>query len=138
MDNSHINNITKTASADMPKGTIVKLDASDASKVAACSAADSDAIGVVLDDVKSGDSVAVALLGLANHTLEAVAGGAIAAGAKVCLAASGKVAAYPAATSSAQNVVFVGIALTSAYADGNVVEIAHRAPTPDTVAAVAG
>ena len=117
---NHKNNITKTASADMARGTVVKLDASDASKVAACSAADSDAIGV------------------ANHTVEAVAAGAIAAGAKVCLAASGKVAAYPAATSSAQSVVCVGIALTSAYADGNVVEIAHRAPTPDTVAAVAG
>lgn len=135
MDNSHINNITKTAAADMPKGTVVKLDSSDASKVAACAAADSDALGVVLDDVKSGESVAVALLGVANHTVEVVASGAIAAGAKVCLAASGKVAAYPAQTSSAQNVVCVGIALTPAYADGNIVELAHRAPAPDTVAA---
>lgn len=137
MDNSHINNITKTASADMPKGTVVKLDASDASKAAACAAADSDAIGVVLDDVKSGESVAVALLGVANHTVEVAASGAIPAGAKVYLDASGKVRAAPAAGGSDQNVVCVGIALTPAYADGNMVELAHRAPVGETIAKTA-
>lgn len=137
MDNSHINNITKTASADMPKGTVVKLDASDASKTVACAATDSDAIGVVLDDVKSGESVAVALLGVANHTVEAVASGAITAGAKVYLDASGKVRAAPAAGSSDQSVVCVGIALTPAYADGNIVELAHRAPVGETIAKTA-
>lgn len=137
MDNSHINNITKTASADMPKGTVVKLDASDASKVVACAAADSDALGVVLDDVKSGESVAVALLGVANHTVEVVASGAITAGAKVYLDASGKVRAAPAAGDSDQSVVCVGIALTPAYADGNIVELAHRAPVGETIAKTA-
>ena len=137
MDNSHINNITKTASADMPKGTVVKLDASDASKTVACAATDSDAIGVVLDDVKSGESVAVALLGVANHTVEVVASGAITAGAKVYLDASGKVRAAPAAGSSDQSVVCVGIALTPAYADGNIVELAHRAPVGETIAKTA-
>lgn len=137
MDNSHINNITKTASADMPKGTVVKLDASDASKAVACAATDSDAIGVVLDDVKSGESVAVALLGVANHTVEVVASGAITAGAKVYLDASGKVRAAPAAGSSDQSVVCVGIALTPAYADGNIVELAHRAPVGETIAKTA-
>ena len=118
--NTHINNITKTASADMAMGTVVKLDASDASKVAATAATDTGAIGVVLDDVKSGESVAVALLGLANHTVEVVAGGAISAGAKVYLAANGKVAA--------SGTIQIGTALNPAYADGNLVEIAHRAP----------
>lgn len=105
----------------MVMGTVVKLDASDASKVAACSATDTGAIGVVLDNVSSGDSVAVALLGVANHTLEVVAGGAISAGAKVYLAANGKVAAT--------GTIQIGTALKAAYADGNLVEIAHRAPT---------
>ena len=122
---THKNNITKTASADMARGTVVKLDASDASKVAACAATDTGAIGVVLDDVSSGDNVAVALLGVANH------------GAKVYLDASGKVRAAPAAGGADQSVVCVGIALTAAYADGNTVEIAHRAPTGETIAKTA-
>lgn len=134
---THKNNITKTASADMARGTVVKLDASDASKVVACAATDTGAIGVVLDDVSSGDNVAVALLGVANHTVEAVASGAIAAGAKVYLDASGKVRAAPAAGGADQSVVCVGIALTAAYADGNTVEIAHRAPTGETIAKTA-
>ena len=134
---THKNNITKTASADMARGTVVKLDASDASKVAACAATDTGAIGVVLDDVSSGDNVAVALLGVANHTVEAVASGAIPAGAKVYLDASGKVRAAPAAGGADQSVVCVGIALTAAYADGNTVEIAHRAPTGETIAKTA-
>lgn len=62
----HKNNITKTASADMAMGTVVKLDASDASKVAAC---------------------------------------------------------------SATGTIQIGTALNPAYADGNLIEIAHRAPT---------
>lgn len=134
---THKNNITKTASVDMARGTVVKLDASDASKVAACAATDTGAIGVVLDDVSSGDNVAVALLGIANHTVETIASGAIAAGAKVYLDASGKVRAAPAAGDSDQSVVCVGIALTAAYADGNTVEIAHRAPTGETIAKTA-
>ena len=89
MDNTHKNNITKTASADMSKGTVVKLDSSDSSKISACAATDANAIGVVLDSVKGGDNVAVALFGVANHTVEALAGGAISAGEKVCLAANG-------------------------------------------------
>lgn len=135
MDNTHKNNITKTASADMPKGTAVKLDSSDSSKISACAATDAEAIGVVLDGVKSGDNVAVALFGVANHTLEALAGGAISAGEKVCLAANGKVSAFPAKSGSAQNVLCVGVALTAAYADGNIVELAHRAPAAETIAA---
>lgn len=119
----------------MPKGTAVKLDSSDSAKVAACSATDAEAIGIVLDNVKAGESVAVSLLGIDSNTVEAVAGGAIAAGAKVCLAANGKVTAFPAKGSSAQTVFCVGIALTAAYADGNLVELAHRAPSAETIPA---
>lgn len=108
------NNITKIASADMPKGTVVKLDGEN---IVACS--DADAIGVTLDDVKGGDSVAVALLGIANHTMGMLASGAISVGSKVCLDA-GKVKA-------GTNGVCVGIALTAGFA-GGIVEVAHRTP----------
>ena len=135
MDNTHKNNITKTASADMSKGTVVKLTSADSAKIEACAATDANAIGVVLDTVKSGDNVSVALFGVANHTVEAIASAAITAGAKVYLAASGKVQPAPDATSSAQTVYCVGVALTAAYADGNIVELAHRAPTLETIAA---
>lgn len=128
------NNITKIASSDMLRGTVVKLD-SDANKVVAAGATDANAIGVLLDDVTSGDNVAVSLLGVDNHTVEVVASGAISVGEKVVLAASGKVSAVPAATSSAQTVYFVGIALTPAYADGNLIEILHRGAQTMTIAA---
>ncbi len=131
--NTHKNNITKTAAADLAKGSVVKLSSVDSAKIEACAASDANAIGVVLDNVQAGDNVAVALLGLANHTVEAIASGSISAGSKVCLDANGKVKAYPTAGSAAQNVVCVGVALGDAYADGNVVEISHRAPTAEVV-----
>lgn len=131
---THKNNITKTASANLAKGSVVKLSTADKTKVEACSANDANAIGIVLDNVNAGDNVAIALLGIANHTVEVVANGAIGAGEKVCLGANGKVSAFPEAGAQAQNVVCIGIALTNAYADENVVEIAHRAPTVEVVA----
>lgn len=135
MDNTHKNNITKIASANLSKGTVVKLKSTDTTKIEACAATDAAAIGIVLDAVKSGDNVAVALLGIANHTVEAIANAAISAGAKVYLGASGKVQPAPAAGAAAQTVYCIGVALTAAYADGNIVELAHRAPTIETIAA---
>ncbi len=123
MNNTHTNNITKNASATLAKGTIVKI-ASDSSFVAACSATDANALGVTLDSAAQNDNVAVALLGIANHTVEAVASGAISAGAKVYLAASGKVAAT--------GTIFVGIALTAATAADDIIELAHCAPVDET------
>ena len=117
MNNTHTNNLTKTASADMSKGTVVKLDGEN---IVACTASDADAIGVIMDDVNAGDSVAVALLGIANHTIGILASGAISAGAKVCLDANGKAKA---GTSG----ICIGIALNAGYANG-IVEVAHRAP----------
>ena len=121
MNNTHTNNITKTASADMSKGTVVKLDGEN---IAACAASDAGAIGVIMDDVKAGDNVAVALLGIANHTIGILASATISAGANVCLDANGKVKA---GTSG----ICIGIALTAGYANA-IVEVAHR--TPQTLA----
>ena len=129
------NTITKTAAAALTKGTIVKLDSSDSSKVAACGASDANAIGVVLDNAAQGESVAVALLGLCNSTVEVIASAAISAGAKVYQAADGKVKPAPEAGLSAQTVYCVGVALAPAYASGNIIEIAHRAATVETIPA---
>ena len=129
------NTITKIAAAALTKGMVVKLDSSDASKVAACGASDANAIGVVLDNAAQGESVAVALLGLCNTTVPAVASAAISAGAKVYQAADGEVQPAPAAGLSAQTVYCVGVALTPAYADGNEIELAHRAPAVEVIPA---
>ena len=99
-EGTHKNNITKTASATMPRGAFVKLAADDAGKVEACSATDTDALGVLLDSVEAGDNVAVELLGVSNRTFVALADGEISAGGKVCLSANGAVKAIPANTAT--------------------------------------
>ena len=126
-EGTHTNNITKTASATMPRGAFVKLTAADAGKVEACSATDTDAIGVLLDSVDAGDNVAVELLGVSNRTIVALADGEISAGGKVCLSANGAIKAIPAKGASAQTVQVVGLALGSSVGKGDLVEIvAHR------------
>lgn len=126
-EGTHTNNITKTASATMPRGAFVKLTAVDAGKVEACSATDTDAIGVLLDSVDAGDNVAVELLGVSNRTIVALADGEISAGGKVCLSANGAVKAIPAKSASAQTVQVVGLALGNSVGKGDLVEIiAHR------------
>lgn len=126
-EGTHTNNITKTASATMPHGAFVKLTAADAGKVEACSATDTDAIGVLLDSVDAGDNVAVELLGVSNRTIVALADGEISAGGKVCLSANGAVKAIPAKGASAQTVQVVGLALGNSVGKGDLVEIvAHR------------
>ncbi len=127
------NNITKTASADYVRGTIVKL-ATD-NKVSACSATDANAIGVLLDDVSEGDNVAVALLGVSNQTVPMIASEAISEGDKVYLAADGEISAAPAAKSTAQTVYCVGVALSPAYTDGNEIEVKHSSAIIETIAA---
>lgn len=123
---THKNTLTLTAGADIAQGACVKLDANDASKAAICGAEDAACLGAALDDCKAGDVVAVRLFGLANETANCIASGAIKPGATVVLDAGGKVKSGSAG-------VVVGIALTEAFADGQPVEVLHRAPA--TVAA---
>lgn len=134
-EGTHINNITRIASADLPRGVVVKLTAADSNKVEACAATDTDAIGVLLDSVKQGDNVAVELLGVTNRTIVALADGEIAAGAAVCLAADGAVKAVPAKGASAQTVQVVGIALVKSVGKGDLVEIIGQRPQSLTIAA---
>ncbi len=132
-EGTHINNITRIASADLPRGAVVKLTAADSNKVEACAATDTDAIGVLLDSVKQGDNVAVELLGVTNRTIVALADGEIAAGAAVCLAAGA--VAVPAKGASAQTVQVVGIALAKSVGKGDLVEIIGQRPQSLTIAA---
>ena len=91
----------------------------DASHVAVAGTADI-AIGVITDEADAAeDSVAVALLGSTGETRKAVASAAIAAGAFITSAASGKVRTLPTA---AGTYYILGIALTAAAADGDVIE----------------
>ncbi|MBR6389003.1 MAG: DUF2190 family protein [Opitutales bacterium] len=130
---THKNSATFVASANLSRGVAVKLTSADATKIEAC--ADADAIGVTLDDVKAGDIVGVALLGVANSTLVCKAGEAFAAGSKLCLGSGGVVKKVPAAGAQAQNVVIIGKALTPSNADGDTVEIIHHCPRAETIAA---
>jgi len=127
--------VTKTATAALNGGVFVKLNASDASNVQAAGASDTDVIGVTKAPAAAGEPVAVVLLGISGSTVIGVASAAIAAGAKVYLAADGKVRVAPAAGAAAQSVVCVGVALTPALYAGDNLEIAHRTPVVETIAA---
>ena len=82
--------------------------------------------GVVQDEPASGDKATVALLGAATGTLKMIAGAACTAGAKVYTTTNGKVTGTYAA-----GAFCVGIAVTSAAADGDPVEVAHHIPLLD-------
>ena len=127
--------MTKIATAAIGGGIFVKLNASDASNVQASGVSDTDVIGVTRTPAAAGEPVGVVLLGIAGTTVIGTAAGAIGAGAKVYLGADGKVRAAPAAGASAQSVVCVGVALTAALYAGDTLEIAHRTPVVETIAA---
>lgn len=97
-------------------------------KVAIAGASD-QAFCVITDEGVLGDAVNVRLLGGAK-TVKMIAAGAISQGAKVFGAASGKVSALPATAGTYYN---VGIALNSASASGDVVEVLSHLPIAEVV-----
>jgi hypothetical protein len=80
-------------------------------------------LGVVLDEPGIDEAAAVAILGSTPGTVKMVASKAITAGAPVYTAAGGKVTDAYGATA-----FIVGRALTSAGADGDLIEVAHCFP----------
>lgn len=82
--------------------------------------------GVCLDEPASGDKAAVALLAAVKGTVKMVAAAAITAGNKVYSAANGKVTG-----TYASGAFCVGQAVTSATADGEIVEVAPTMPILD-------
>lgn len=105
--------ITRTASAAITGGQLVRVSGSGT--VAPVSAASADWLGVAGFDVASGEPVTVYPGGIQRP----VASGAITAGSTVEGAAGGKVAAH---TNGTNDVNIVGLALTTA-ADGALVEV---------------
>lgn len=105
--------VTFTASTNIAGGQVVEVTGNRTVGVAG--AASTKAIGTAGFDVKTGDQVTVHMAGIVDT---ATASAAIAAGANVEAAAAGKVR-------TATTGLVLGIALTAASADGDVIEIAR-------------
>jgi hypothetical protein len=98
---------------------------SDAAHFAACGASDKP-LGVCLDEPEAAESeAAIFFLGAGKGTVLMVASEAIAAGADVYAAASGKVQDEP---GSAGTYYMVGRAVTAAGADGDILEVVPCLP----------
>ena len=109
-----------TAAAAVAKGDILKFTTADAQglpSVTPTTAATDVPVAIALTDANQGEKVAVKILGTGGTTL-VKAGGAIAAGAT--LGATG-------ATAAAGNTA-IGVALNTAAASGDLVEVATVMP----------
>ena len=106
-ENLNLVNKKLVAGADIQKGQVVYV--SGEMTVSPTSGATPAVIGVAMFDAKAGEDVAVECEGLMKLT----AGGTIAAGAKVTAGAAGKV------VTGTENTI--GVALSGASADGDVI-----------------
>lgn len=106
-ENLNLVNKKLVAGADITKGQVLYV--SDDMTVSPTTGVSAAVIGIAMMDAKTGEPIAVECEGLMKLT----AGGAITAGAKVSSAAGGKVA------TGTENTI--GIALSDATADGDVI-----------------
>ena len=106
-ENLNLVNKKLVAGADLQKGQVVYVSAD--MTVSPTTGASAAVLGVAMFDAKAGEPVAIECEGLMKLT----AAGTISAGAKVASAAGGKVAAGTENT--------IGIALSDATADGDVI-----------------
>ena len=106
-ENLNLVNKKLVAGADLQKGQVVYV--SGDMTVSPTTGASAAVLGVAMFDAKAGDPVAVECEGLMRLT----AAGTIAAGSKVASAANGKVA------TGTENTI--GVALSAATADGDVI-----------------
>jgi hypothetical protein len=117
-EGTHSGNLTKLTDAAIATRFLLVKKGSDTAHIAVCSAITDRPIGVCTDEAAAAEEpVNVALLGSSKSTLKVVASGAIASGTRVAVTAAGKVQTavatqYP-----------IGIALTDAGADGDILEI---------------
>lgn len=113
-------NITKAADAAITERYLLGKIGSASDRVAVCGAADTP-IGVITDEAAAaGDTVNVALLGSVAGTVRMVASAAIAQGALLEPAASGRVQTLGAGAGTHH---VVGRALDAAAAAGDVIEV---------------
>ena len=110
--------ITRFTDAAITTRFLLVKKGSDANHIAVCSAITDRPLGVCTDEAAAAEEpVNVALLGSSKSTLKVVAAGALTAGTRVAVTAAGKVQTavatqYP-----------IGITLTDAGADGDIIEI---------------
>jgi len=120
-EGTHEGVVTRKTDAAVTTRNLLGKNGSDAAHVAAAGANDLP-IGVITDEAADAEeSVAVALLGVSKRTLLLVAVEAISAGAPVYTAANGKVQDLPAGAGTYYE---VGLALSAATADGDLIEVA--------------
>ncbi|MDR2778734.1 MAG: DUF2190 family protein [Puniceicoccales bacterium] len=134
---THACNITKQAAEAVPTKYLLGKFGTQITDVALCGTSDLP-IGIITDEAAahvSGESkeiVNVALLG-SPDTLQAVASTAITAGSIIIPAESGKVKPLPAPTTGDETYTMIGIALTAATADGQVIEFMSCVPQQHVV-----
>ena len=118
---THDGSYTKKTDAAVSTRYLLGKVGSDVDHIAACGASEIP-VGVITDEASAAEElVAVELLGVTKRTLRMVASEAIDAGEHVYTAASGKVQDLPAGAGTYYE---VGLALTSASADGDLIEVA--------------
>lgn len=110
--------LTRVASADLSSSQFFAVKAAASNGVAIVTGATDVILGWLQNKPTSGKAASIACAWGASGTVKAKAGGAIAEGAYVKLAASGKIV-----TGGAGSDRNWGIALEAATADGDVIEI---------------
>ncbi len=134
-EGTHEGSLTKKADAVISTRFLMVKIGSDADHIAVCGVGDRP-LGIATDEAEGAeDLVNVNLLSPSASTQKAVASEAIAVGATVFTAASGKVQNEPVA---AGTYYLAGRALTAAGADGEVIEIEPQAPIRTVVIATLG
>ncbi|MDR1457883.1 MAG: hypothetical protein LBI47_03485 [Puniceicoccales bacterium] len=134
---THACNVTKQAEEAIPTKYLLGKFGTQKTDVALCGSSDLP-IGIITDEAADPTSgwpkeiVNVALLGSPN-TLQAVASTEITAGSIVVPAENGKVKPLPAPTGNDQICTMIGIALTPATADGQVIEFMSCVPQQHVV-----
>ncbi|MDR1528132.1 MAG: hypothetical protein LBS22_00905 [Puniceicoccales bacterium] len=134
---THACNITKQAEGAIPTKYLLGKFGTQKTDVALCGLSDLP-IGIITDEAAaptpegSKEIVNVALLGSPN-TLQAIASTAVTAGSILIPAGNGKVKSLPAPTANDQTYTMIGIALTSATVDGQVIEFMSCVPQQHVV-----
>lgn len=125
-EGTHDDSITRTVASAVAAGTYHLLVRPTSATATDINGANNAPIGTLADlqaaGLGAGETAAISLLGKGGTKLM-VANAAVAVGGRVFTAASGKVS-----PTSAAGLYYVGVALTAAAADGDVIEVADCVP----------
>lgn len=124
-EGTHEGSLTRKTDAAISTRYLLARVGSDADHVAVCGASNAP-IGVFTDEAAAAEAfLALDLLGVSKRTTLLVASEPISAGAHLYTAANGKVQDLPTAPGTYYE---VGLALTAAAADGDLLEASHCLP----------